>query len=78
MDKIQIDVLKLKCFQLSSECSLDVFLVSVMPEFGDDEQIFTLNTFSEAFLECFTYLGFIFIDLSGVDVSVSMLKDRSF
>ena len=76
MNEVEIYVVKLQLLKLLSKFTLNsAFLSITMPELSGDEEFFSLDASFEAFLERYSNLIFVLVDLSSVDVSVAMLKD---
>jgi hypothetical protein len=66
VDKVQINVVKLKLFQRSINSPWDIF--DVFDDFGCDKEIFAWNT---GFLDCETQLGFGVVNLSSIEMTIA-------
>ena len=74
VDQVKIDIVKLELFETCSESFLWITLV-IVPQFGCDPEILSLDSCCETFLESLPNCGFITIKSCSVNVTVAVLQD---
>ena len=74
VDQVKIYIVKLELFETCFEGFLWITLV-IVPQFGCDPEIFSLDSCCETFLESLSNCGFITIKSCCVDVTVAVLQD---
>ena len=74
MDHINIYIFKLQLAERLPTSPLDIVVVRV-PELSVDEKLFARHSSCNALLKGFTNFFLVLVDLSSIDVTISMLQD---
>jgi len=76
VNDIEVEVLEAESLEASVDSFLDIVLI-IVPQLRGDENIFTLDASFEGFLETFTDILFVAVDLGAVNVGVVVFDEGS-
>ena len=72
--EVKVDVLELELAEGLAASAFNV-IVAIVPQFGGDVKLLTLDTGGNALSDCLANLLLVGVDVSGVNVTIAVLKD---